>query len=283
MNRPARAIRGFPSVASAFFLFIAASQADAQTCSPVNAITGQNCVKLIKNYEYNPTEHWWGYFFHNSCGRALDVDALLRNGKHDRSRIDKASNGTPGVIEGDCTDNCGGVASFEVHCYDSDNPRPAVPTGTSSNAKSSGKCNAAACIAGCGAYRQTTRTSCEQVCSGAVTECYRGGSEPKTPEYSEDDQLNNESPKLGPQIGERERPQEAAPPQPPQQPQPAEELEACLAAVYADPGVISLHIGRNMNQDCRTGSYYAKWSSCTQITIPACIAAINSGVFRSRR
>jgi hypothetical protein len=74
-----------------------------------------------------------------------------------------------------------------------------------------------------------------------------------------------------------------AEPPTPQQPQPAEELQACLAAVYADPSVISLRIGRNMNQDCRAGSYYEKWSSCTQITIPACIAAINSGAFRSRR
>src|ERR1700691_2130692 len=200
MSRLARAIRG-PYVAGAFSLFIAASQADAQTCSTVNAITGQNCVKLIKNYEYNPTEHWWGYFFHNNCGRALDVDALLRNGKHDRSRIDKFSNGTPGVIEGDCTDNCGGVASFEVQCHDSDNPRPTVPTGTSSTAKPSEKsCSAAACIAGCAAYRQTTRTQCEETCSGAVTGCYRGGPEPKTPEFSEQDQRDKESPPLGPQV-----------------------------------------------------------------------------------
>jgi hypothetical protein len=70
--------------------------------------------------------------------------------------------------------------------------------------------------------------------------------------------------------------------QPPQRQQPAEELDACLAAVNADPGVISLRIGSNMNLNCRTGSYYARWSACTEIIIPACIAAINSGAFSSR-
>jgi hypothetical protein len=236
MNRWCCAIRGLFSVAGAAFLFVAAPQADAQTCSPVNAITGQNCVKLIKNYEYNPTEHWWGYFFHNSCGRSLEVDALLRNGKHDRRQIDKSSNGTPGAIEGDCTDNCGGVASFEVHCYESDNPRPKVPTNTSSNAKPSGKsCSAAECIAGCAAYSQTAHTYCEERCSAAVTACYRGGPEPKTPEFSEEEQRHWEGTPLGPQVGERERPQDAVPPQPapaeavPPQPAPADIYQYCKA------------------------------------------------------
>jgi hypothetical protein len=86
-------------------------------------------------------------------------------------------------------------------------------------------------------------------------------------------------------AGQAEESRAGAADQPPMQParQPAEELDACLAAVHADPSVISLRIGSNMNVNCRAGSSYAQWSACTQIIVPACIAAINSGAFRSQR
>jgi hypothetical protein len=190
MRRLTRSFRSF-AIAAIFVLVGPIMIAEAQTCSTINAITGQSCIKLTKNYEYNPTEHWWGYFFSNSCGRSINLEIRLQNGRRDFGQVDKFSDGKPGVFEGDCTDNCGGVASYEVKCHDVENPRPAAPIAKEkmpSVARPPAKsCSADKCIAGCSAYDTEARSYCESSCAGAVAECYGGGPEPKTPEYTEDE------------------------------------------------------------------------------------------------
>jgi hypothetical protein len=153
----------------------------AQTCSVVNAYSHKPCVTLTKNYEYNTTEHWWGYFFKNTCSKALGLKITLRNGKKDDSYIDGASDGNPGLLTGDCVDNCRGVASWSAQCYGDDSADKRSSEQAQQNITNG--CDKAACVAGC-ANLSTTLTSvqgdsCRSSCDQQGDFCQRnGGSQP---------------------------------------------------------------------------------------------------------
>jgi hypothetical protein len=77
MNRLSSMSFRLSCIAIVIAFFNPRMHAETWTCSTVNAVTGENCVKLTKSYDYNLTNHWWCYYFSNSCGRALGLDIFL--------------------------------------------------------------------------------------------------------------------------------------------------------------------------------------------------------------